>query len=74
MDDVDFDSEHPVTVHDFLWSWSRVSMTSAQVIDALHLQGEEELMEVARDNGVPPPPGYDQIAGENNAAPMSGGL
>lgn len=55
MDDVIFDAEHPVTVHDYLWAWSRGRLTSAQVIEALHLDDEEELREVARDNGVPEP-------------------
>lgn len=54
-DDVTFDHENPVTVHDILWSWSTGYLSKQSAIDMLHLDDEMELYEAADDNEVPYP-------------------
>ncbi len=53
--DVIFDHENPVTVHDILWAWSRGYMSTKRAITSLHLDDEMELYETANDNDVPYP-------------------
>ncbi len=53
--DVLFDHENPVTVHDILWAWSRGLMSTKRAIASLHLDDEMELYEVANDNDIPYP-------------------
>lgn len=50
-----FNHENPVTVHDILWSWSQGYMTTKEAVSALHLDDEMELYEAANDNDVPFP-------------------
>jgi hypothetical protein len=54
-DDVIFDHENPVTVHDILWSWSTGYLPTHSAIAMLHLDDERELYEAADDNDVPYP-------------------
>lgn len=55
MEDIEFEHENPVTVHDILWSWSRGYMTTRAAVTAMGLDDVSELFEAADDNEVPYP-------------------
>ncbi|MBP2563373.1 hypothetical protein J2857_006172 [Neorhizobium galegae] len=50
-----FDAENPGTVHDVLFSWATGHLSDTQVIEMLHLDADENLDEIARNNRVPQP-------------------
>lgn len=50
-----FDAENPGTVHDVLFSWATGHLTDSQVVAMLHLDDNDDLDEIARDNRVPQP-------------------
>lgn len=45
-----------ISVHDILAAWSAGRITDAQASQILELDADDDLHQIARDNGIPPPP------------------